>query len=161
MTSLWKPALDDSYYYRFMNETANELQTRRQLYRGFLDRYEFDRVMTYYIVNSLRKLLDGDRSYNAGLSLDTPPSGASPSIDHARVFRNSNTRRTVLLSMPYRYTADQLHNYLKDTGAVWYAEPQSRCFYHPTATPILIMSVDTLQYYQSTGAIPADAVINH
>lgn len=78
--------------------------SNKKLLTNFSQEYGFDRCAEYDRPHSLVRLLNNDRAYNAGISYDSPDS--SQWLDHAQLFRDQQTGRTVVTGQNYGSYAD-------------------------------------------------------
>lgn len=81
---------------RLLRESGH---SNKKFLTNFSQEYGFDRCAEYERPHNLVKLLNHDRAYNAGMSYDSPD--ASQWLDHAQLYRDRQTGRTVVTGQSY------------------------------------------------------------
>jgi len=126
-------------------------ELRKAAYKYFINHMGFDKWTYYEPVKDLSKLLHGDRSYNAGRAPKASGVSYYPWLDHARYFRDTHRKNTVLVTQPYPYgnslvTTKGLN--MEDlTTLKMYSKAFS--FYWPETTEIhLITSKEAAKLYE-------------
>lgn len=129
----WQSAKEYPYY---LPRDREQRWQRLRLYEEFVNRFGFDKVADYTQPRSLRKLMEGKRSYNAGIAFDV--CGSEPSLDHALVFKKSKTNEVMLVSHPYFVNEESAKALCEKAGLVYHIENTETSFYNPGHTEVIL-----------------------
>ena len=129
----WQSAKDYTYY---LPRDRDQREQRLRLYEEFVNRFGFDKVADYTQPRSLRKLMEGKRSYNTGIAFDTD--GFEQSLDHALVFKISKTNEVMLVSHPYGIVEESAKKLCEKAGLVYHIESTETSFYSPGHTDVIL-----------------------
>lgn len=130
----WKNSEEYPYYLPRIKEERGE---RLKFYKKFISYFKFGKVTAYERPHSLKRLLTGDRSYNAGIQYDTKE--FTDWIDHARVFKRMDDNSFILVSQPYHYQESELNQFCEKLNLKYKVFSKEESFYYPHNTYLILI----------------------
>lgn len=146
----WKSVSSYPFGWRMINETEEQHEQRLKLYRWVIDYLGFDKWARYTPVKNLHKLLNGERSYNAGkYPADYPDVDTTHQwLDHAIYLKDTKTNRVALLTQPYDINDGQLeHDRVKHNICSIECSPFLSFYYPDITMPCLLCAEKDVDYY--------------